>query len=225
MVSVQVQNTGGVDATDVTVSLLANNGGQLDPLDAYTLDIPAETLSKGLLSGCHTGSWARTVCRLWSTPKTVSSSAMRAITCLRGLTSVPNEALRPQMSLVGSSHPTSFVVSCFVRDGYIASFRAALCPFLPRQAAWLGCALPRGLLCLFDNQRSVRLDGYRVPTARPFGVRSLGASRRSPLRRERFELSDGDFVDLDWLVGGQGPIVVILHGLGGSSDSPYVRGC
>ena len=44
------------------------------------------------------------------------------------------------------------------------------------------------------------------------------------LRRERFELSDGDFVDLDWLLGGQGPIVVVLHGLGGSSDSPYVRG-
>ena len=52
----------------------------------------------------------------------------------------------------------------------------------------------------------------------------IGRKPRVELRRERFELSDGDFVDLDWLVGGQGPIVVVLHGLGGSSDSPYTRG-
>jgi uncharacterized protein len=52
----------------------------------------------------------------------------------------------------------------------------------------------------------------------------IGRKPPVDLRRERFELSDGDFVDLDWLVGGQGPIVVVLHGLGGSSDSPYVRG-
>ena len=43
--------------------------------------------------------------------------------------------------------------------------------------------------------------------------------------RHRQELSDGDFVDLDWVgeaVNGQ-PILVILHGLEGSSDSHYVR--
>ena len=43
--------------------------------------------------------------------------------------------------------------------------------------------------------------------------------------RQRQELSDGDFVDLDWVgeaVNGQ-PILVILHGLEGSSDSHYVR--
>ena len=43
------------------------------------------------------------------------------------------------------------------------------------------------------------------------------------LRRQRLELPDGDFVDVDW-VGERGPIVVVLHGLGGSSDSHYVRG-
>lgn len=42
-------------------------------------------------------------------------------------------------------------------------------------------------------------------------------------RRERLELPDGDFIDVDW-VGKQGPIVVVLHGLGGSSDSHYARG-
>jgi predicted alpha/beta-fold hydrolase len=49
--------------------------------------------------------------------------------------------------------------------------------------------------------------------------------RRIPLdlRRERFELPDGDFLDVDW-VGRDGPIVIVLHGLQGSSESNYVRG-
>ena len=44
-------------------------------------------------------------------------------------------------------------------------------------------------------------------------------------RRERLELDDGDFIDLDWLEPTQSaPIVVVLHGLGGDSQSHYVRG-
>lgn len=45
-----------------------------------------------------------------------------------------------------------------------------------------------------------------------------------PLERERFELSDGDFLDLDWLGTEGAPIVVVLHGLGGSINSPYAPG-
>ncbi|HYB42694.1 MAG TPA: alpha/beta fold hydrolase [Candidatus Methylomirabilis sp.] len=47
-----------------------------------------------------------------------------------------------------------------------------------------------------------------------------------PLRRERLETPDGDFLDLDWLepVPPGGPLVVILHGLEGSSRSHYVAG-
>ncbi len=51
--------------------------------------------------------------------------------------------------------------------------------------------------------------------------------RRGPhprLQRERLELLDGDFIDLDWMENGNGPIVIVLHGLEGSSDSSYVRG-
>jgi predicted alpha/beta-fold hydrolase len=51
--------------------------------------------------------------------------------------------------------------------------------------------------------------------------------RRGPhlsLRRERIELPDGDFLDLDWTRGESGPIVLIVHGLEGSSASPYARG-
>jgi len=52
--------------------------------------------------------------------------------------------------------------------------------------------------------------------------------RRAPrigLTRERWELSDGDFFDVDRLAGPQqAPVLVVLHGLEGSSSSHYVRG-
>lgn len=44
------------------------------------------------------------------------------------------------------------------------------------------------------------------------------------ISRERFELPDGDFIDLDWVGKGHGPIVIILHGLEGSIESPYAKG-
>lgn len=44
------------------------------------------------------------------------------------------------------------------------------------------------------------------------------------LRRERVELPDGDFVDIDWTPRATGPIVLLLHGLQGSSRSRYARG-
>ena len=53
--------------------------------------------------------------------------------------------------------------------------------------------------------------------------------RRLPdiaLYRERLELPDGDFIDLDWTVPAtrSGPIAFILHGLEGSSQSHYAVG-
>lgn len=52
--------------------------------------------------------------------------------------------------------------------------------------------------------------------------------RRSPkisLERERVELPDGDFIDLDWLRGdGKTPLILILHGLEGSIESHYAKG-
>ena len=44
---------------------------------------------------------------------------------------------------------------------------------------------------------------------------------------ERFELPDGDFIDLAWAVNGvskDAPVVVFLHGLGGNVNSKYVAG-
>lgn len=50
--------------------------------------------------------------------------------------------------------------------------------------------------------------------------------RRPPLqtRRERLNLDDGDFLDLDWAGPADGPIVLLLHGLEGSIESKYARG-
>ncbi len=47
-----------------------------------------------------------------------------------------------------------------------------------------------------------------------------------PLRRQRIETSDGDFVDLDWLdaqgaFAAHAPLVVLFHGLEGDSSSHY----
>lgn len=44
------------------------------------------------------------------------------------------------------------------------------------------------------------------------------------LKRERFELDDGDFLDLDWTDQLCGPIVLVLHGFEGSIESPYAKG-
>lgn len=46
-----------------------------------------------------------------------------------------------------------------------------------------------------------------------------------PLKSKRYELPDGDFIDTAWVgEGSHNPIVIILHGLGGSLRSPYATG-
>lgn len=51
-------------------------------------------------------------------------------------------------------------------------------------------------------------------------------SPRLPASRERWELPDGDFLDVDRLDGAtpDAPLVLICHGLEGSSQAGYVRG-
>lgn len=65
------------------------------------------------------------------------------------------------------------------------------------------------------------LPGPHLQTLWPNLLRRLPAI---PLRRERLELTDGDFIDLDWSLADTGPLVVVLHGLEGSSRSHYAVG-
>jgi hypothetical protein len=65
------------------------------------------------------------------------------------------------------------------------------------------------------------LPGAHLQTIYP------GLSRRRlrpELQRERVELPDGDFIDLDWTQQSPGPIVLVLHGLEGSLESHYTGG-
>jgi len=64
------------------------------------------------------------------------------------------------------------------------------------------------------------LPGPHLQTLFPHIFRN----RLPPLQRERIELDDGDFLDMDWSRNCGGPLVLLLHGLEGSVRSHYVAG-
>lgn len=69
------------------------------------------------------------------------------------------------------------------------------------------------------------LPNSHLQTIWPAVVRKRVIKPKIKLERERFELPDGDFLDLDWVDrDASGPIIVILHGFEGSINSPYVKG-
>jgi uncharacterized protein len=45
-----------------------------------------------------------------------------------------------------------------------------------------------------------------------------------PMIRERLTTPDHDFIDLDWCGMTPQPLVILLHGLTGSSHSGYIKG-
>ncbi|UJP05693.1 MAG: alpha/beta fold hydrolase [Nitrosomonas sp.] len=72
-------------------------------------------------------------------------------------------------------------------------------------------------------------EPYRPPTWLPDGNSQTiypYLNKPKPLfryRRERWELDDGDFVDVDWADGpDDAPLVVFFHGLEGDSSSHYI---
>lgn len=65
------------------------------------------------------------------------------------------------------------------------------------------------------------LRNGHVQTVFPVAFRRVHGVRYS---RERLELGDGDFLDLDWSGPGSRRAVVIAHGLEGSSQGAYVLG-
>lgn len=67
------------------------------------------------------------------------------------------------------------------------------------------------------------LSGAHVQTIVPALLRPMP---RLPLRIERMETPDGDFVELGWAGPEQpgAPLAILVHGLGGGFDSKYIRG-
>lgn len=71
------------------------------------------------------------------------------------------------------------------------------------------------------------MEPYEAPWWLPGGhlqtlFAALAPKPRVALRRERRDTPDGDFIDLDW-AGEDGPLLVLFHGLEGSSSSQYAR--
>jgi uncharacterized protein len=88
-------------------------------------------------------------------------------------------------------------------------------------------------LVLMDKMKpsNSSYNGFVAPWwARNRHLQTLWSSlfRRLPLlpamQRIRLELADGDFIDVDLLAKQHRPTLMLLHGLEGSIDSPYIRG-
>ena len=73
-------------------------------------------------------------------------------------------------------------------------------------------------------------SSYRAPAFLPGGHAQTiypALFRRVPQvtrRRERLELSDGDFLDLDWAEQGRERLVILSHGLEANSKATYIQG-
>lgn len=65
------------------------------------------------------------------------------------------------------------------------------------------------------------LQGGNRQTLWPALVRRIPAT---PVSQERFPLPDGDWINLYWGPSRKGPLILILHGLGGCGKSVYTRG-
>lgn len=65
------------------------------------------------------------------------------------------------------------------------------------------------------------LGNAHLQTVLPALARRL---RALPWSRERLELEDGDFLDLDWLNPGRRRLLIVSHGLEGHSRRPYAAG-
>ncbi len=118
------------------------------------------------------------------------------------------------MSSVSSTHP-----------------RPAMAPLESRRSGLVGCHggprryYSRPMIPSLDFRPAWWLPGGHAQTV---GARLLRPSRGVQLERERVELPDGDFVDLDWVRRARdvpaldgGPLVLVLHGLEGSAQSSY----
>jgi len=64
----------------------------------------------------------------------------------------------------------------------------------------------------------------RNPHVQTIYASKLAKRPKIATRQERLELSDGDFLDLNWSTASDGPIVCLFHGLAGCVDSAYARG-
>lgn len=83
-----------------------------------------------------------------------------------------------------------------------------------------GFVLPNGFE-LQPYKPSLLFKNHHFNTMYPYGFRRR---EHPPYTRERWETPDGDFFDLDFVKKGCDTVIVLLHGLEGSSSSQYILG-
>ena len=66
------------------------------------------------------------------------------------------------------------------------------------------------------------LNNAHLQTIYPSLFRKV--SSHTEVWRERLTTPDNDFIDIDWCGKGKQPIVILFHGLAGSSQSGYIKG-
>ncbi|MFY0606997.1 MAG: alpha/beta fold hydrolase [Cyclobacteriaceae bacterium] len=74
----------------------------------------------------------------------------------------------------------------------------------------------------FDYVRPAGLFNGHMETIYPAFFRRITCIPKS--RRERIDTPDNDFLDVDWFENDSSQVVIISHGLEGSSRKPYVLG-
>jgi predicted alpha/beta-fold hydrolase len=92
---------------------------------------------------------------------------------------------------------------------------------VPREDPWPGPSIPAS----FTPTEPFRPAwGAAGPQRQTLLAHLLRRPRPPPLRRERVDTHDGDFLDLDWVDASPHiPHVLVLHGLEGTPRSGYVR--
>ena len=78
----------------------------------------------------------------------------------------------------------------------------------------------------WDYQAPRWLPGGNLQTIYAAKLATTSAQKNQPWQRERWHTPDGDFVDVDWInrgLAGHRPVLVLFHGLEGSSRSHYAR--
>ena len=74
---------------------------------------------------------------------------------------------------------------------------------------------------LEEYKPSLLFQNHHFNTMYPYAMRKR---YNPPFNRERWETPDGDFFDLDFIKKGSNTLIILLHGLEGSSSSQYILG-
>lgn len=75
---------------------------------------------------------------------------------------------------------------------------------------------------LNEYKRPSLLFNGHIETIYPAVFRKVKLA--SPIKRIRLKTPDNDFLDTDWMINGNSKLVILQHGLEGSSDRAYIMG-